>query len=129
MEDDGTVNMRKEPELTNQSEEEVVATPSQQKQNQQQMPVRSYRGTKDGFSSDINAAAEAAASTPPAAKEVEAPVKKSQSLSDILGTKEDRPSLYDAMLVGEGDSSVDLKELLPKQKMRFMKLDVSIILL
>ena len=33
----------------------------------------------------------------------------------------------DAMLLGEGNVSVDLKALLPTQKMKFMKLDVSLL--
>ena len=120
MEDDGTVNMQKEPSQEKQQDE--VAAPSSQ---QQQVPIRSYRETKDGFRSDSNV--ESAVPDPPIIQQ-EGPIRESPSLSKILGTKEDRPSLYDAMLMGEGDESVNLKELLPSQKMKFMKLDVSFVL-
>ena len=65
----------------------------------------------------------------------------SPSLAQLVGGKSDgsptttsgrsnaavNNSNNDAMLLGEGNASVDLKALLPTQKMKFMKLDVSLL--
>jgi len=88
MEDDGTVNMQKEP-------------------TRQQEAPRSYsRGTREGFGSD--SATVVPALGPP--------------LSEILGKGKDESRNNDAALEPGGNSAA-LKELLPQQKMRFMKLD------
>ena len=67
--------------------------------------------------------------------------RSSPSLAQLVGGKSDgsptttsgrsnaavNNSNNDAMLLGEGNVSVDLKALLPTQKMKFMKLDVSLL--
>ena len=106
MEDDGTVNMRKEPSSSNLGEV--------------------YFG-EDG---DDEAAA-AAASAAGGSSSAGAAGGASPSLASFLGqNNNDRGSTIAGGEGGRGGGggivSVDLKELLPKQKMKFLKLDVSI---
>ena len=102
MEDDGTVNMRKE-----------------RRGNLEGVDDDYYDGDDDApfRSPDIAGGAVAA---------------QSPSLASFLGKHNDRGSgttIHDAGFsnkAGRGDIAyVDLKELLPKQKMKFLKLDVS----
>ena len=104
MEDDGTVNMRKEPSSSNLGEV--------------------YFG-EDG---DDEAAAAAAASAAGGSSSAGAAGGASPSLASFLGkNNNDRGSTIAGGGRGGGGGivSVDLKELLPKQKMKFLKLDVS----
>ena len=109
MEDDGTVNMRKEPSSSNLGEV--------------------YFG-EDG--DDEAAAAAAAASAAGGSSSAGAAGGASPSLASFLGkNNNDRGSTIAGGEGGRGGGggggivSVDLKELLPKQKMKFLKLDVS----
>ena len=113
MEDDGTVNMRKEP-----------------RGNLER--VYSYGNDED---SDATDAAVSPFQTPDlAGSRVDRVAIQSPSLASFLGKSNDRGvgthHNHEARGVsdkagGGGIVSVDLKELLPKQKMKFLKLDVS----
>lgn len=115
MEDDGTVNMMKEP----------TAVPASAMQEQSSV----YRGTREGFGSDGAVTPDEGAGNEDGDRSP-AGAPKSPSLAKLLGKEDGGGSDSTAMtrredIGGGGGRSVDLKELLPKQKMRFLKLDVS----
>ena len=104
MEDDGTVNMKKEP--MQQRQQSSTKQREEEEEDDEPTPTsttttsQSLRGTR----------------------------AKSPSLAQLLnkndGNDEDGKG-NDATVGSSSGKSVDLKELLPKQKMRFLKLDVS----
>jgi len=103
MEDDGTVNMKKEPTLEETSSEAAPTATNDDDSNVEEPIVDNIE-------------------PPP----IKASSARSPSLAQILGKGADALGVEQARndaILGEGNRSVDLKELLPKQKMRFMKLD------
>ena len=135
MEDDGTVNMKKGPQQQRQ--------PRRGKEQQQQQTTddEDEEGVIVGSSSSSSNSSTSDDTTSTAVSTDEGKGESitaregtarsgsngSPSLAQLLGKpREGEGTKVNDVTPWEEKRSVDLKELLPKQKMKFMKLDVSI---